>query len=88
MNGQINGHIIAAAVIIGGAGLLNAYTSGKPVYRVLVGAGIWLVLMAILDTFGGDFSTLASALAMLAVVYVLLNVFPWHVLTSMLSTRG
>lgn len=44
--------------------------------RLLAGAYVWLLLMSILDLFGGPLSDLASALSIVAAVYVTLNSVP------------
>lgn len=56
--------------------------------RILVGAYIWLLLLSLLDMFGGALSQLASALAMLAAVYVTLTVFPWGAILSLTGGNG
>lgn len=81
----MNNHIIAAGLIIVGSGVVQAWTSKKPITPVIIGGYVFMLILSILDMFGGQISTIASALAMLAVVYVLLNVFPWSQISSLLK---
>jgi hypothetical protein len=73
----MNKKIIIATVVIAGSGVLNAWQNKKPITPVILGAYIFVFILAILDMFGGQLSTLAGALAMLAVVYILIHEFPW-----------
>lgn len=41
-----------------------------------------MLVLSLADMFGGEISKLASALAMLAVIYILLTVFPWQQIIS------
>lgn len=78
----MNKKIIAAAALIGFSGVVKAASSKAPLTPVITGAYIFLLMLAILDMFGGQASTLASALAMLAALYVLLTEFPWQSVVS------
>jgi hypothetical protein len=73
----MNTKIVAAVVVIAGAGIVNAYIQKKPITTVIIGSYILLLILSLMDMFGGKLSDLASALAMLAVVYVLLTEVPW-----------
>lgn len=75
--GQINGHVITAVVVIAGAGIINAWSNKRPAYRLIVGSMIFLIVLSLLDTFGGPASSIASGLAMLAMVYSILNIVPF-----------
>lgn len=85
----MNNKIIIAAVVITASGIANAWLANppKPVTGILIGGYIFLIVLAIVDTFGGPFSNLSSALAMVAVVYVLLHVFPWTTLYNLVSGK-
>jgi len=84
----MNKHITAAALIIMLSGVLKAWASQTPITRVIIGGYVLLLILAILDLFGGPLSRLASAIAMLAVVYVLLNQFPWSTVLAALQGGG
>ncbi|SRR6266702_6743729 len=84
----MNKKIIIATVVIASSGVLNAWQNNKPITPVIMGAYIFVFILAILDMFGPPLSTLAGALAMLAVVYVLLNEFPWGKLTASLPASN
>lgn len=73
----MNKKIIVAAVVITGSGVVNAWQAQKPITPVILGGYIFILILAVLDMFGGPVSDLASALAMLAATYVLLTEFPW-----------
>ena len=73
----MNKKIIVAVVVIGGSGVVNSIVNHKPLTPVLLGSYILLLVLAIADMFGGAFSDIAGAIAMLAMVYVLLTEFPW-----------
>lgn len=73
---SVNKHIIAAALIITGTGLYNAIAKhNTSVTRVIIGGYVFLLITSILDYFGGPLDTIASAMAMLAVLYVVLRVW-------------
>lgn len=78
--GGVNGRIIVAVVVIASVGSLRAFLTGRPITRVLVGAVLVVILLSIMDLFGGPFSQLAGDLAMLAMIATLLlelpDVFP------------
>jgi hypothetical protein len=73
----VNNKIIIAAVVVGGSGVLNHLLTNQPITKVVIGSYIFLLVLALVDMFGGPFSQLSGALAMLATVYVLLTEFPW-----------
>jgi hypothetical protein len=79
----MNSKIIIAAVVIGGSGIANHWLNNQPITGVVIGSYILLLVLAILDTFGGPFSKLSGALAMLAMVYVLLTEFPWSAVIAL-----
>lgn len=74
----MNKKIIIAAFVITGSGVINAWSHNKPVTPVILGSYIFVLLLSIADMFGGPLADISSALAMLAVVYVLLTEFPWQ----------
>lgn len=79
--------------MVGGSGVMNAAINKTKVTPVIMGAYIFLLILAILDTFGGQLSVLSGALAMLAVVYVLIGVdpttkktiFPWDTILGVVK---
>lgn len=79
---RMNKQIVAAAVLIGATGVIGAASGGRPLTPVIIGTYVFLLALAILDMFGGQFSPFASALAMLAALYVLITEFPWNTLLS------
>jgi TM2 domain-containing membrane protein YozV len=87
----MNQKIIIAAAVITGTGILNAFLAAKPVTGIIIGGYILLLVLAIMDSFGGPFSALSGAIAMVAVVYVLFGydpqtkqtVFPWQKLIDL-----
>lgn len=79
----MNRKIVVSVVIITAAGIANAWTNSKPITGVVIGSYILLLVLSILDMFGGPLSTLSGAIAMVAVVYVLLHEFPWQTLINL-----
>jgi hypothetical protein len=83
----MNDKIIIAVVVIAGAGITNAWLNKKPITTVVIGSYILLLVLSLLDMFGGKISELASALAMLAVVYVLLTEVPWQQIIALVQGK-
>lgn len=84
---SMNKKIIIAVFVIGGAGVFNAIQAKKPLTPVILGSYIFLLVLSVLDMFGGQLGVLAGALAMVAVVFVLLNEFPWQQLIATLQGK-
>lgn len=81
-----NKTIIIVALYVAAVTFINhslGNSKNTTLTRILVGAYVWLLLLSLLDMFGGALSQLASALAMLAAVYVTLTVFPWQVILKL-----
>jgi len=74
----MNKEIIASAFVIGGAGVANGLIQQKPITKVLIGDFVFLLMLSIVDMFGGPFSSLSSALALLASLVTVLTVIPWQ----------
>lgn len=86
----VNKHIVAAALIIGLTGIVNAATMhNSSMTRVIIGAYVFLLILSVLDYFGGPLDTIASALAMLAVLYVILHDWTgiWQGIGKMLGVK-
>lgn len=79
----MNTKIIVAVLVISASGITNAWLNKKPISPIVIGSYILLLILSIMDMFGGQISQLASAIAMLAVVYVLLTEFPWQQLIAL-----
>lgn len=73
----MNKQIVVSCMVITSAGVTNAVVKKQPLSKVIMGGYIFLLVLSIADLFGGPISQLASALSMVAVLYVILNVFPW-----------
>lgn len=84
----MNKKIVIAAVIIVGSGVVNAMLRGGRMTPVFIGGFVFVVVMSILDFFGGPLSTFSSALAMIAVLYILLTQFPWAALLKAVGSTG
>ena len=73
----MNRSIITAVLGISALAVLHHYLAPQPanasVTRILIGAFVLLLVLAILDTFGGPVSALASAIAMLALLVAVLT---------------
>jgi predicted membrane protein len=77
----MNKHIIAATLIIGASGVVNAWQNKKAITPVIMGSYVFMLVLSIIDLFGGEASRVAGAIAMVAVVAVILNTW-----TPLLST--
>lgn len=73
----MNKKIIVATLVIAGSGVVNAWIKKQPITKVILGSYIFVLVLSVIDMFGGPLSQLATALAMLAVTYVLVSEFPW-----------
>ena len=78
----MNKQIVISVLIIGGSGVYAALSTKKPLTKVILGSYILLLVLSLLDAFGGEFSVFAGALSMLAATYVLLTEFPWQSLVQ------
>jgi hypothetical protein len=76
----MNKKVIVAVFIIGGSGVVKSAMAGTAITPVILGSYIFLLVLSVLDAFGGPVSTLAGGLAMVAAVTVLLTEFPWQVI--------
>lgn len=72
----VNKQIVASVAIIGGAGILRAWTATppQPISRVVLGSYVVLLVLSVVDIFGPPASTIAGGIAMVAVVYTLITV--------------
>lgn len=52
-----------------------------------MGGYVFLLVLSLIDVFGGPVAKIASALSMVAMLYVLLNVFPWQVVLKTLQGK-
>ena len=84
----MNKKIIIAAVIIVGSGVVNSMLRGGRMTPVFIGGFVFVVVLSIVDFFGGPLSQFSSALAMIAVVYILLSQFPWSLLLKAVGSTG
>lgn len=83
----MNKKIVIAAFVITGSGVIRAASKHEAITPVIMGAYIFILMLSIMDIFGGPVSDLAGALALVAVVGILLNQFPWSLLISILTTK-
>lgn len=85
----MNKKIVVVGVIIIGSGVLKAWTAKPPqaITPVIIGGFIFLLLLSIMDMFGGPMSTVAGALAILAATYIIINEFPWAVILSAVKAQ-
>lgn len=83
----LNRKIIIAAIVIAGSGIANSIIAGKPITPVIIGSYVFVFVLAIADMFGGGLSAISGGLAMVAVVYVLINEFPWQKLIDLATGK-
>ncbi len=78
----MNRKIIITTFVIAAVGVANAWGNKKPITRVIMGAYIFCLILAILDVFGGPMSTLAGGIAMIALTYIVLHEIPWNTILT------
>lgn len=83
----MNKHIVIATIVIGASGVMDAILNNKPLTPVIMGSFIFLLLLSLADAIGGGLSQLASGLSMIAMLYVLLTVFPWNVVLKAIGLQ-
>jgi len=83
----MNSTLVAASAYIAAVGVINSWNNGKPITKNLIGAFLFLFLLALLDMAGGDVSKIATALAMLAVLYVTLTEVPWSTILGAIGAK-
>jgi len=83
----MNRKVIVAVFVVAASGVVNSWVNKKPITPVIMGAYIFLLMLAVMDTFGGQLSVLSGAFAMLAMTYVLLVEFPWQTIISTLQGK-
>jgi len=78
MGGGVNTRIVVAVVVIGGAGIINAYTATppRPIERILLGSGIFLIVLSLMDALGGRISEIAGGLALVAMIVAVVSMSP------------
>lgn len=79
---NLNKKVIVAVMVISASGIANAWINNKPITRVVIGAYVLLLVLSIMDVFGGSMSTLAGGIAMVAMTYVILTEVPWQTIIS------
>jgi hypothetical protein len=84
---NVNRQVVISGFVIIGTGIIRA-AQGKTDYTtVLVGGYVFLLVMSILDLFGGNLSRLASILALLAALYVVIDKFPWDIVINLIQGK-
>jgi hypothetical protein len=85
----VNRQVLIAVFGIAGIAIFKSVTSkGAPVSRILLGAYVLLLLLGLLDVFGGVFSTIAGGIAMLALVTMLLTEVNWGAIATLAGGGG
>lgn len=75
---MINRTVLFSALFIGLVSGVQVFINHGKIARVLIGTYVFLLLLALVDLIGGGASQIASALAILAALYVGLTQFPWQ----------
>lgn len=84
----MNRKIVVAVIVITGSGVVNAILNKKALTPVIIGSYVFLFVLSIADMYGGPMSTLAGALAMLAVTYVLITEVPWTTIINLVQGKN
>lgn len=86
---QVNKHILVTVVVIFAGGVVRVWVLHQgTITKTMIGALVFMLILSVLDIFGGPLSSLASALAMLALVAVLLDVFLPVILQQPIVQQG
>jgi len=83
----MNKSIVVAVFVIGGVGVVNRLLVQKPITTIVIGSYLLLLILALMDMFGGGMSKLASAFALLATTYVVLTELPWQQVINFLQGK-
>jgi hypothetical protein len=84
---MINRTVLFSALVIGLSGTIQSFVNTGKISRALIGTFVFVLLLSLVDAIGGGASQLASALAILAMLYVLLTQFPWQQLASAVGVK-
>lgn len=84
---HLNKTVLFSAVYIGIVSGFQAVVANKGVSRIMIGTYVFLLVLSVLDFFGGPASQIASGLALVAVVYVTLTQFPWQSLLQAVGVK-
>jgi hypothetical protein len=69
----MNRAVVTAGFVVVSFGVVRVITTKQPITPVIVGGYVFTVALAIGDAVGGPLSEIASALAVLAIVYILIS---------------
>ena len=83
----MNRKIVVATLVIGASGIVNSWNAKPPkaITPVILGTYVFMLVLALLDAFGGPIAQLAGALAMLAMLTVILTEFPWGTILGLVG---
>lgn len=82
---NVNRKIVMSGFLIVGTGIINAAQGKSDYTTVLVGGYVFMLVMSVMDMFGGNLSRLAGILAILAALWVVINEFPWDVIINLIK---
>jgi hypothetical protein len=71
---NVNRSVVASTLVIMAVGIAHAWTATPPqgITSVVLGGYVLMLILSVVDLFGGGLSQLASGLALLALVFALL----------------
>lgn len=78
---------MVAVVVVTASGVVNAILNKKALTPVIIGSYVFLFVLSVMDMYGGPMSSLAGALAMLAVTFVLLTEVPWQTIIGLVQGK-
>ncbi len=84
----MNTKVVVSVFVVASSGVFKAMINHAPVTPIILGSYIFLLVLAVMDVFGGQMSTLAGALALIAATFVLLTEFPWTQLVGIVQGKG
>lgn len=86
---MVNAQIVIAVAVITAGGFVTRWlgfaAQGTSDTRILLGGYMLLLILSVFDLFGGIFSVVSGAIAMLAAFVTILTVVPWAEILAVVS---
>lgn len=87
---HINKKIVVSGMVIMAAGIWKAWTSKppKPISRIILGGYVLMILLAIVDTFGGQAANITGNIALVAMATMLLGIVGQFAIQSQTAVKN
>lgn len=83
----MNKTVVGGVVFIGAAAVTSRILQHKQITPVIVGSFVLMLMLSILEFFGGAGNTLASALVSVAVLVTIVDVLPWQAILQAIGAK-